>query len=514
MKINRTHNAIRNMLWGYISKVCNIFLPFIVRTIIIQKLGAEYLGLNSLFTSILQVLSLSELGFGTAMVYSMYEPIASNNYEKLSALLNLYKYVYQYIGMLILGIGTILVPFIPKLISGSYPKDINIYAVYYLFLINTVISYFVFAYRTSILSAYQREDLLNKVSTGIGLIKNILQAICILMTSNFYLYVVVIIATTILSNVINYCISRKYFPWVECCGKVDLAEKQSIKKNVLALMCHKIGGTVLNSADSIVISGFLGLSVLAQYNNYYYIISSLESIVIICFTGLTAGIGNSFILDSVEKNQRNFFRILFFNEILVLGFSSVLFSVYQNFIVIWIGEEYCLPVLMVYLLIIYFFVHSIRRTAIVFRDAKGMWWDNKWQPLVSAIINLIINIVLVKLIGLTGVVISSIFSMIIVDIPWESHCLCRNALEISEWKYYIKLLKYLLTICLALLIDYILEQTVHEATISTLFMRIIIGIIGAFVAYVIFLARDIENKYFFKLIGGILNNHKIVDKDW
>lgn len=501
MKMDRKKNAIRNIIWGNVSKISNIILPFLVRTVIIQKLGVEYLGLNSLFTSILQVLSLSELGISSAIVYSMYAPIARNETAKVNALLALFKNVYRVIGIIILISGTVLIPFVPILISGSYPTDINIYFTYFLFLINTVISYFFFGYRSSILSAFQREDLINKTATAVGILKNVLQIICIFLTHNYYFFIIVIIVSTLVTNIITYILTRKYFSQVYCEGNVSKLEKKNIKKNVIALACHKVGGTILNSADSIVISSFLGLAVLAKYNNYYYIITSIESIVIVCFSGLTAGIGNSFILENKKKNASDFFKVLFLNVLIVLIMASIFYSSCQSFIIVWLGEKFVLSTGILLLMVFYFFVHSIRRTAIVYRDATGMWWDNKFQPLVSSVFNLIINLILVNFIGLYGIIISSILSMIVIDIPWESRYLCKNTLEIKEYKYYFKLIKGFISLLFAIVLDSILMNFFHFDKYVDLVMNTLIGLFGAIISIIVFWIRDEEVKYYIGIMS-------------
>ena len=164
MKIERAKNATRNVVFGFLLKIYTLIFPFIMRTAMIYWMGVEYLGLNSLFTSILQVLNLAELGVGSAMVFSMYKPIAADDDEEICALMKLYKIYYRVIGCVVLGVGLVLLPFLDKLISGEVPNDINIYILYLLNLGATVLTYWLFAYRNSLFQAYQREDIISKVS--------------------------------------------------------------------------------------------------------------------------------------------------------------------------------------------------------------------------------------------------------------------------------------------------------------------------------------------------------------
>lgn len=437
-----------------------MILPFIFRTVMIKVLGAEYLGINSLFVSILQVLSLSELGFGSAMVYSMYKPIAEDDNDTLCALLSFYKHVYSVIGCIIMGVGLILVPFIPHMISGTYPDTINIYVVYIMFLLNTALSYFLFAYKGALINAFQRNDIESKISTIVSFFRYGLEIIVIYVTKQYYYYLFVGLAATVLNNLLKLWYTNRVFPELKCRGVLDTKYKKEIRSNVLALMCHKIGGTILNSADNIVLSAFMGVVVVANYSNYYYIMNAVEAIVIVCFTGMTAGIGNSFATETVEKNRGNFKRVLFFNAWIVAWCCVCFTCLYQDFIQLWVGKKYMLSNGIVLLIVLYFFIHCIRRTIIVFRDGAGMWQDNKWQPICSACFNLIVNVILVKIIGLAGVLISSILSMVLIDIPWEGFAFCKK-IKVRPREYFMMIVRYFsltvfitgITYCLCLLIN-------------------------------------------------------------
>ena len=224
MKLDKKKNAIRNGIWGYLSKLSNMIFPFILRTILIYYLGDKYLGLNSLFTSILQVLNLSELGIGTAIVYSMYKPIANNDKDKINALLNLYKKTYRIIGLFILIVGGGLTPFITMLIKDGYPSDINIYLVYIGFLINTVISYELFGYRISLLSAFQRNDIESKNNLIANAFLYILSVLLIIVFKNYYCYIIILNMSTVINNFLMYFSTKKYFHEYSCVGEISKTE--------------------------------------------------------------------------------------------------------------------------------------------------------------------------------------------------------------------------------------------------------------------------------------------------
>lgn len=476
MKISRTENTVRNMTWGYIYRVIAIVLPFVLRTVIIRYLGADYSGISSLFTSILQVLNLSELGFGTAVVYSMYKPIAENDVPRICALLKYFRKTYKIIGIIILFAGLVLLPFIRAFIYDTYPPGINIYIVYLLFLFNTVISYFLFAYRRSLINAFQRNDLESKILIMVSVFRYGTEIIGILLCRNYYLFLTLEIISTVALNFVCQLFTKKYFPEYTCYGGLNIGDKNEIKKNVVALMCHKIGGTVLNSADNIVLSSFMGVVIVSNYGNYYYLMSAIESLIIVIFAGMTAGIGNSFVVESPEKNKEYFNKILFFNAWIVILCCSCFVTLYQDFIELWVGKQYLFNNLIMFLFVIYFFIHSIRRTIITFRDGAGMWQDNKWQPLVSAGVNLIVNIILVHIIGVAGILISSIASMAFVDIPWEAKSFCKK-IELANQEYLTQLIKYFFIMVLTCGFVYIICSYVNFGLIPNFLIKISISVI-------------------------------------
>lgn len=426
MKIERTKNAVRNIYWGTLNKVIGIVLPFIVRTVLLQKLGNEYLGLNSLFSSILQILSVAELGIGNAIVFSMYKPIAEDDTATINAILNFYKKTYHFIGTVVLGFGILCVPFLSKLISGDAPADINIYILYLIYLFNTVISYFMFSYKQSILLAFQRNDLDNKIQSAINLLLYVFQIVLLLVKPCYYTYVILIPLSTIAINIFRSICVNKNFPQFKCEGQISNNFKHDLFKRVSGMMLYKISYVFRNSFDSIVISTFLGLVVLAQYQNYYYIMNSVAGFLSVIATSITAGIGNSMNVDSPSKNKQNYMT---FNLIFtwIAGWCCVCFMcLYQDFITLWVGETNRLSNVLVVLICIYFYLLQIGNVCAVYREAAGLWWEDRFRPIVESFANLLLNFVLVAFWGVVGVVVATIVSILCINIPWAMHILFKN----------------------------------------------------------------------------------------
>ena len=491
MEVNRVKCSVRNIIAGFISKIIALFVPFVIRTLIIQRLGVEYLGLNSLFASILQMLSLSELGFGSAIVYSMYKPIAQNDEATICAMLNFYKSVYRGIGLIILISGIALAPFIDIFFDSSPPKEINIYIIYFLYLINTSISYFLFAYKSSILDACLRNDVNSVITTSCNLAMYIVQACVLIFYSNYYFYVIILPITTLIMNIARAFVVNKMYPQYKTYGKLQSKQIKEIKNRVLGLIGHKIGGTVFSSVDNIVISAFLGLEVLGKYTNYYYIYTALNGFTMIIYQSITAVLGNSLVCKSVEENYKDFNVLFWGSACITIWSSSCMLCLYQPFMALWMGKSNMLSFNIAVLLVIYYFINSMRRVCITYKDAAGMWIADFWKPYASIAVNLVLNIILVQIIGLAGVIISSIIACTFIELPWETAVFFKHFFKRKNTLYYIDFFKLTLASVFCWLLSFALCYPLN-VTISGLILRGLICTLGS-VATIFFFFRNSKN---------------------
>lgn len=360
------------MIFGTILKVYQVFVPFLMRTAMIYFMGIQYLGLNSLFSSILQVLNLAELGVGSAMVYSMYKPIAEDNTHDICALMRLYKIYYRIIGVVIAVAGLVILPFIPNLISGDIPSELNIYVLFLLNLGSTVLSYWLFAYKNCLLTAHQRLDVTNIIMLITSIIQYAIQLYIICFVKNYYLYIIVSLAMQAITNIVVAIVVTKMYPNYKPTGRLEKSVVRGITQRIRDLFTAKIGGVVVNSVDTIVISAFLGIEMLAIYQNYFYILNSIIGFVSIIFTSCTAGIGNSLV---VETKEKNFNDLTVFTMLIswIAGFCACcLLCLYQPFMKIWVGEELQLAFLAVICFCIYYYVYEINQLLNLYKDAAGI----------------------------------------------------------------------------------------------------------------------------------------------
>lgn len=447
MKIARTKNTVRNIVFGFINKIIGIILPFFSRTAILYILGEKYLGLTSLFTSILSFLSLAELGVGGAMVYSMYKPIAENDNKTICALLNLYKRFYRLIGTIILAVGLLLIPFLEVLINDEIPGNVNLYILYLIYLINAVLSYWLFAYKNALLQAYQRNDIDSKIASLITPLSYAVMLGFLIVTRNYYAYIIWLPIFTIITNILRSIYVDKNFSNIKPRGEISKELKSSITKKVKALIGTKLNTVVLNAADNIVMSAFLGLTVIAMYGNYYYIMSSIIAFLGICYSAMTAGLGNSLETETVDKNYADFEKLSFMNAWLVGWCTVCLVCLYQPFMKLWVGEELMFPFYVVLEFGLYFYVYQIRKIPVTYKDAAGIWWEDRFRPYVCMLVNVVLNVILVQILGVSGIILSTVFSLLI-SVPWENYTIFKYIFHRSSFEYYKKLGYYMITMVL------------------------------------------------------------------
>lgn len=432
MKIERKKNAVRNIFTGVILRLLQTIVPFLLRSVMIFRIGIEYVGLDSLFTSILHVLNLVEMGVGSAMIYSMYKPIAMDEECKICSLLNLYRKYYRIIGAVILLVGLGVIPILRKLISGDVPPNVNIYYLYLINLCATVLSYWLFAYKNSLLIAHQRNDIINVINIISYGVRYGGQFVALLLFKNIYLYFVALLFSQLLANVITVCVTNVHFPQYKPKGDLNKGEKESINRRIKDIFIAKLGGTITNSADTLVISAFLGLEILAKYNNYYCVLVAVIGFVTIVLQSCLGGIGNSLVVDAPEKKYKNF-EVFSMMLTWIIGYCTAgIFCLIQPFMVLWVKEKNVLNEEFVVLLAIYFCVLETGVIWSTYKDAGGIWHKDRYRPLVVTIVNLCLNLIMVNYWGLYGVVLSTVISYVVVGMPWIIYNLfstlfCRNA---------------------------------------------------------------------------------------
>lgn len=472
--MSRTKNTLRNVNSGLINRMVMLLLPFINRTAILWILGAEFTGLASLFSSILSVLNIAELGFNTAIVYSLYEPMADKNTEKICEIVSIFRKIYRIIGMVIFGVGMVIMPFLKFFIQGSYPENVNIYLLYFFELINASISYYLFAYKECLLIADQRQDIGNNIRTIVSIFRYLLQFFVLLFLKNYYIYLLVAIIGTIATNLCIQYMTKKNYPYFhQIEGNNHIP--QEIVKNVKGLMINKICDTFRNSFDSLIISMLMGLTAAAIYGNYYYIFSSIYGIMLVISNGMSASIGNSIVTNNEKKNYNDMLSFCMIYA-WIFGWCTVcLACLYQPFMKIWVGENLMLPTLDMLLFCLYFYLINMNNIRNQYISGTGLWWKLKGSYIVEAAANLVLNFLLGKWLGMTGVLLATILTIFIFNYMQRNWILFKNYFkQESLGKFLVEQFYYAIITGVAIAITFPICYSVNSDGITGLLLRIII----------------------------------------
>lgn len=509
MQESRVSNASRNLVFGMFLKGYQILMPFLMRTAMMKYMGMEYLGLNSLFGSVLWVLNLAELGVGSAMVYSMYQPIIDGDKREICALLNLYKKYYRIIGTVIAVVGLILTPFIPYLIKSGVPSDTNVYIVYLLNLFCTVMTYWLFAYKNSLLVAHQRNDVASKVMLFTNTFQYGVQFLIVIFMQDYYWYLVAAIITQAFTNIITARMASKLYPEYEPEGELPRSHVENINGKIKDLFTSKLGNVIVSSCDSIVISAFLGLVINGVYQNYFYILTAVMGIVKVVFDSCTAGIGNSILVDSEEKNYKDLKKLTFITAWLTCFCSASLLCLFQPFMELWAGKESMFAFSAVICFVVYFFVDQMNQLLLTYKDAAGIWHEDRFRPLATAFTNLILSIVMIQFWGVYGVLWATVISKVMVGMPWLFYNLSTVLFKRNMKGYILKMLVYALATAFVSGVTYFVCTAVTLDGIPELMIKALICVV---VSNLMFLLLFFKTKEFgetknivMRVLSGVTN---------
>lgn len=503
--MSRTKSAIKNLSFALVGQVLGLIISFIARIIFIKFLNSEYLGLNGLFSNILSMLSLAELGVGTAITYSLYKPLAEKDNDKCAMLMQLYKKIYTFIGLLIFILGVLITPLLPYLIVDM-PDIKEIYLVYVLFVTNTSISYF-FSYKRNLIIADQHRYIATLYRYSFYCLYNVCQIVYLVLFRDYIGFLVIQILSTFFENVFISIKADKMYPFLKDSKKhkLDKKTKKEIIKNTKAMMMHKIGGVVVNSTDNLLISKMIGLVTVGIYSNYLLITTALNTVLGQVYNSLTASVGNMVVTNSKEKHFIVYKKIEFLTY-WIYSFASVcLICLFNPFITVWIGKEFLFSFEIVLVLTLNFYITGMRKTNLTFREASGLFEKDKWKPIAESIINLVSSILLALKFGVIGVFLGTLISSVTTCLWVEPYVIYKYDFKRPFKEYiftYIK--RFLLFIFMAGItytICYFISFTGFIKVIVNLVIALIIPNVILFVVY----HKSEEFNYFKILVGKIAN---------
>ncbi len=505
---SRTEYSMRNTTAAMISKIVAVLMGFATRVVFTHTLSESYVGVNGLFSDLLNVLALSELGVGTAITYALYKPIAEGDTEKQKSLMQLYCYFYRIVAGIVLVAGLAVIPFMDILIKNQ-PEIDHLILIYLMYLANSVLSYLLI-YKKTLIDAHQLSYLGEVYQMTAILIQDVLQIILLLTTHNFILFLVVYMICTVGNNV---AISRKadaLYPYLKEKKSTPLEreEKKSIFKNIRAMLMHKIGDVVVNNTDNLLLSSMVGIISVGCYSNYYLIIGSIHQLMSQVFRGITASVGNLGVTEDSGRVKRIFESSFFVGQWLY-GFAAIcLWELLNPFVEISFGKQYVFPMSVVLILCINFLATGMRQATLVFRDSLGLFWFDRYKSLAGAILNLIISILLAKEYGTAGVFGGTFISTMLTSFWVEPWILYRHALKVSVRSYFWRYGAYVLVIGVAWIVTHSICGCFEGSAWQMLCARLLVCAVVPNLIFLVCYSRTKEFGFLLQKAKGLWNKRK------
>ena len=500
----RIKRSLKNISFALSNNILTSILGFISRTVFIYTLGQSYLGISGLLQNIFGLLAISELGLSTAIGFSLYKPLAKNDTKLISTLMSLYKKAYRVIGLVILVIGIVLYKYLDFFVQPSQqPKEI--FYIYFMYLINIVVGYFL-SYKTTLISSDQNGYKLVPIQIRVNTIATILQIIYLVVFKNYLGYLFIQIATSILLNFLQNRFITKEYKHINFNSKDKLPNNEVlvIKKNIFGLMASKIGEFCVNSTDNLIISKFIDLISVGIYSNYIMLRNLVNGYIGILFGAITAGFGN-LVANENEEKCLEVFNILFFVSFVLYSFEAVAFMcLFNPFIKLWIGDNYLFSLPVVFVIVLNNFLTGLRMPIITMKSAAGIYTEDIWVPFGFSIVNLFLSIILAKYFGVFGVVVGSIIGSLLTADWYRPIIIFKKVFKVSV-KYYFK--KYTIYVSLGVFYMIITYKVCSYITINNEFINLICrGIMSISIPNIITLIlfkKSKEFKYLLNILGKV-----------
>lgn len=442
MQKSRTEYSVRNTTVAMIARISAILMGFAARVVFTHTLSEDYVGINGLFTDILNVLALSELGVGTAITYALYRPISQGDIEKQKSLMRLYRFFYRMVAVIVLIMGLLVIPFMDILIKDQ-PDVEHLTLIYLMYLANSVASY-MWVYKRTLIDAHQLSYIGVLYQTCSWILQNILQMIVLLTTGNYILYLSILILCTILNNVLVSRRADKMYPYLRDKETVPLSkeERDSIFKNIRAMLMHKIGNVAVNNTDNLLLSALVGTVSVGMYSNYFLIVGSVKQVLEQMFQGITASVGNMGVEESKERIKK-IFEASFFIGQWVYGLTAIcMYQILDLFVGLSFGEQYIFGSHITLIICLNFYLTGMRQATLIFRDSMGLFKYDKYKAIAEAVINLVVSLVLGKMWGTAGVFLGTMVSTVSTSLWVEPYMLYKHKLQVSSVPYFVRYFIY------------------------------------------------------------------------
>lgn len=504
MKTTRTHNSLRNTVTAITCKILITILSFLTRTLFVKYFGKEILGIEGLFTNIINVLNLADLGISTAIVFLLYKHIAENNEKKTAAIISYLNRFYLIVGCVVLGVGIALIPLLPYLINLEQTiEHLNLY--YVLTILTTSSSYF-FASRRIIFEANQNSYILNITDCIFSFIATGLKLIVLFTSKNYAVYLSVAIITNFSSNIVIHLLGNRKYKELNTykTEKLTKDEKKDLYKNVSAVMSHKVGSVLVTGTDNILISVLLNTILVAIYSNYLLIINSLTSIIVLAINAITPSVGNLKETSNSIEHDYEVYKQINLATFWITSITTVcLFVLFNTFITTWLDSSYLFDLPVVFILCFNYYVSLMRFGVGAFATAAGYFKKTWYKPYLEGLINLVASIVLAPYLGVLGIFIGTTLSLFLGSVWLDPVVTFKHWFKKNPIKYFISYLIQLVVLFIMGAVCYFVVNLIN-LNINAWLEFIIKGCVCFALAAIIALAFSFRTKEGKSLINKVI----------
>lgn len=494
-----------------LGQLLTIILHFVIRTVFIHTLGKSYLGISSLFSNILTMISLADLGVGTAILYKLYEPIAKCDTKRIKALMYFYKWAYRIIGIIAALLGLCFIPFFPIMIN-DYQKfqalGINAIAIFLLYLLQSVSSYLFFAYKSAIIKANQREYIVNLVGFFTTIVSGIIQIIFLYLFENFFVYVAISVLSVIIQNMCCAIIANRMFPYIKGSSedRIGKDEIKGIFKDCGALFLYRMNSVVMKSTDNIVLAAFLGMDIVAIYSNYYIFYTTIKTLVNKVFDAVAHGLGNLHALDTSKHEFEVFETIMLIATIIGATTSVGIFVCADEVIKIWLGFDWVIKQPFSLLFGLEMYTLAVRAALSKYRSSMGLFRQSAMRPVLGMIINVLISVGTVKSLGICGVLLGTIAADWLTFMWLDPLIIYKYGFnnKYSIKGYYFRFIKNFLITCVIAVVDYtICSHLVMNNALVSCFCHIAICGISSPIIIIVLSLNSAPGRHLVKIIKNL-----------
>lgn len=501
---SRTQYAMKNATVAIMTQIMSILFQYVCRIVFVRVLEQEYVGINGLFTNILHMLSLAELGIGSAISYSLYKPIAEKDEELIKALLDVFRKAFYVIAAVVFVAG-FMISFKLDFFIVEMPEIKNIELIFMLYVSNISLSY-LGTYKSTLISASQRNYICNLIEFVFKIALNLVQIVILIISQNFVLYVGIQSVITIIKNVVYFLVANSMFPTVKEKGNFKLPKNEvnKIVKNVKAMFLHKMGWVIVEATDNLLISKFVSIIMVAKYSSYVIITQSINTILNQIFSSITASIGNLGVIEDNEKKKSVLNKLMFISFVMYCVFSVGICNVVSDFVELCFGHDYRVGSGLVIVISLNFYVIGMRKPTETFLNALGLFYYNRYAPVAESLINLIVSILLVYQFGTIGILLGTLISTVLVPF-WITPCVViKKGINSSVVEYFANYIKYFVVYIVAMFITLVINQNIFMPLFLQCIVKGMVSIIISLSIITLFYRKNENFKWTINLVRRFL----------